>query len=240
MLPRMPESSSDKPAFGERSGLPGSFLFLDESGDLGLAAGSTPFFAVGVLHLKSRSALKRVIKRARRKSLGHRAHLNELKWSQSSERVRAVVMEQIAREAPQIAGISACVIDKRWINTTLARRREVVRYNYAVRLAFEKGGLFSASTRGRRIHLTIDARNRRATETLSEYVQLLEASGDLACTIEVSSDDSARCPQLQAADFVIGAIYAAYAHEEWKYFDLLRNAGIAVKLRALKRKLPAP
>jgi len=136
-----------------------------------------------------------------------------MKWSQSSDRVRIAVISQIVREASQIAGVSACVIDKRWINTTLTRRREEVRYNYAVRFALEKGGLFAASAKGRRIHLAIDARNRRATQTLTEYVEPSDGQ-TMRCnaTVAVTSDDSTRRPQLQAADFVIGAIYSAYAH----------------------------
>ncbi len=221
-------------------GLPGDFLFLDESGDLGAAAGSTPVFAIGILHLKSRDALKRAIKRARRKSLGRHAPPHELKWSQSSEKVRIAVIRQIVREASQIAGVSGCVIDQAWINATLARRREEVRYNYAVRLALEKGGLFSTAAKGRKIHLMIDACNRRATETLAEYVQLLMANDELSCTVAVNSSDSARSPQLQAADFVIGSIYAAYAHKEWRYLNELRKGGVSVELRTLKRKTPAP
>jgi uncharacterized protein DUF3800 len=221
-------------------GLPGNFLFLDESGDLGSAAGSTPVFAIGILHLNSRDALKRVIKRARRKSLGRSAPRNEMKWSQSSDRVRMAVIGQIVREASQIEGVSACVIDKRWINTTLARRREEVRYNYAVRFALEKGGLFAASAKGRKIFLVIDARNRRATETLTEYVELLIANDEMPCAVAVTSDDSARRPQLQAADFVIGSIYSAYAHGDWRYLNVLKEGGIRVELRILKKKTPAP
>jgi len=220
--------------------LPGDFLFLDESGDVGTSERSTPIFTVGILHLGSSSALSRAIKRARKKSLGRHAPVNELKWSQSSDRVRLAVIEQICRESSQIAGVSAAVIDKRWINPSLARRREDVRYNYAVRLAMEKGGLFEPSKRGRRIQLTIDARNRRATETLTEYADLLMSSEDLACAVSVVAGDSQRIPQLQCADFVVGAIYAAYAHKEWTYFNVLRKAGIEISLRVLKKKTPAP
>jgi len=184
--------------------------------------------------------LARVIKRARRKALGRRAPANELKWSGSSERVRTAVIEQICRDAGQIAGISAAVIEKAWIQPRLARRKEDIRYNYAVRFAMEKGGLFDSSCRGRRVRLTIDARNRRATETLSEYVALLRSNDELACDVTVSGADSARFPQLQVADFAVGAIYAAYAHKRWHYLNALKKAGIAVMLRALKMKTPAP
>ena len=221
-------------------GLPGDFLFLDESGDLGAAVGSTQIFAIGILHLNSRDALKRAIKSARRKALGRHAPVNEMKWSQSSERVRMAVIDQIAREASQIAGVSACVIDKRWFNARLARRREEVRYNYAVKLAMEEGGLFAPSATNRRIHLTIDVKNRRATDTLTEYIHLLMANDEMRCVVEVSDDDSTRSPQLQAADFVIGAIYAAHAHGHWSYLNAIRDKGTRVELRTLEGKAPAP
>ena len=63
------------------------------------------------------------------------------------------VIGQIVREASQIAGVSACVIDKRWINTALARRREEVRYNYAVRFALEKGACSLLPHKPERFHL---------------------------------------------------------------------------------------
>jgi len=150
------------------------------------------------------------------------------------------VIDQIVREARHVAGISACVMDKRWINDRLARRREEVRYNYAVRLALEKGGLFDVRTQGKTVHLTIDARNRRATETLSEYVQLLMANDELTCCVKVDAGDSVGSPQLQVADCAIGAIYSAYAHGEWKYFNALKKAGIRIELRVLRGKRQHP
>lgn len=219
--------------------LPGDFLFLDESGDLGFASGSTPIFAIGILHLRSAYALNRAIKRARKKSLGRHAPPNEFKWSASNADVRFAVLQQITRESHMISGVSACVMDKRWINPTFAKRREEVRYNYAVRLAMEKGGLFDPSMQGRRVYLTIDARSRRATETLSEYVDLLSGS-ELPCALEVVPRDSAGSPQLQATDFIVGSIYSAYAHSDWRYLNFLRDRGVSVELRLLKKRMPAP
>jgi hypothetical protein len=218
---------------------PGDFLFLDESGDLGFTQGSTPVFAISILHLKSASALQRAIKRARKRSLGRRAPPNEFKWSASSPKVRLAVLQQIVREAHMISGVSACVVEKGWINPTFAKRREEVRYNYAVRLALERGGLFDPSTQGRRLQLTIDARSRRATQTLAEYVDLLSGE-ELQCSLVVASEDSAGSPQLQAADFVAGSVFSAYAQSDWRYMNFLRDSGVPVELRLLKKKQPAP
>jgi len=220
--------------------LPGDFLFLDESGDLGLGEKSTPVFVAGILHLTSSSALSRTIKRARKASLGRNAPKSELKWSNCRDEVRRAVIEQICREKEHIAGISAAVIEKGWISTIHASRAADVRYNFAVRLAMEQGQLLNPSVR-KRVRLTIDARNRRATETLTEYVELLTATDEICCSVKVIAEDSERIPQLQAADFAVGAIYHAYAHGEWRFLNRIRGDGIAVKIRTLRaKKKPAP
>ena len=71
----------------------------------------------------------------------------------------------------------------------------------------KRGGLLASSAKRRKVRLTIDAPNRRGTDTLKEYVQLLSADEKLACDLSVDADDSARSKQLQATDFVIGSIY---------------------------------
>jgi hypothetical protein len=219
--------------------LPGDFLFLDESGDLGTGERSSPVFVIGILHLRSADALKRVIKRARQKTLGRHAPMNELKWSGNSEAVRIAVLEQILRESAQIQGVSACIVEKGWINTNYASRLEAKRYNYAVRFALEKGGLFDITAKGRKFTLIIDGRNARATTTLRDYISLLIMRGELPCELDIRAEGSERSPQLQATDHITGALFAAYAHGDWRYLNLLQRGGICVRRRVLKKK-PAP
>gem|GEM_PF-2964436 len=84
--------------------LPGAFLFLDESGDPGTSAQSTPVFVIAILHLKSADALKRAVSRARKKFLRARRPRNEVKWSNSNPEIKSAVFDQILREVDQIAG----------------------------------------------------------------------------------------------------------------------------------------
>lgn len=213
--------------------LPGDYLFLDESGDLGIGSGCTPAFVIAILHLRSASTLARVAKRARLRSLGRGAPLNELKWSGTSPAVRWAVIEEICRERQAVVGVSAVAMDKGWINPAHAQRSGDVRYNFAVRLALEKGNLLGPFQRGRRVTLTVDARNARATASLAEYVAILSAAGEIACELSVRGADSLGTPQLQAADFIAGAIYSAYARGDWRYLDALKAAKIEVSLRRL-------
>ncbi len=217
--------------------LPGDFLFLDESGDLGLGPRSTSIFVVGILHLRAEHALKRAAKRVRQKELG-RSVMAELKWSNSSPKIREAMIEQIVAAGELVAGVSACVVEKGWINAEHARRKSDVRYNYAARLAMEQGGLF-AKDRAKRVALTVDHRNVRATESMKEHLDLLRASGELCCDVSLRSGDSQRVPELQAADFAVGAIYAAYSGKDWKHLNALRN-GLPVAIRVLREKKPAP
>lgn len=214
--------------------LPGDFLFLDESGDLGLGSASTRFFAVGILHLRSEFALQRCAKRVRRKLLGRGSPKGEMKWSGSRPEVRMAMMDEICGESSLVAGISAAVLDKRWINAMHAARKPDVRYNFAARIAMEKGGLFEKE-KAKRLVVTIDQRNPRATDSMREHLELLALDGALCCDVTVRGKDSEQCPQLQAADFAVGAIYTAYSRGEWKYLNRLKAAGIEVVLRVLRR-----
>ena len=131
-------------------------------------------------------------------------------------------------------------MEKGWISATHAQRRLDIRYNYAVKLALEKGNLFGPMQRGRRITLTVDARNARATASLAEYVEILTAGAEICCNLSVLGADSLKVPQLQAADFIAGAIHSAYGYGQWEYLNAIRNAGIEVSLRRLSGGTPAP
>lgn len=218
--------------------LPGEFLFLDESGDLGLGPRSTSVFVVGILHLRSEHALKRAAKKVRQKKLG-RSVMTELKWSNSNPGIRLAMIEQIVAAGDLVAGVSACVVEKGWINVAHASRKSDIRYNYAARLAMERGGLF-VRDRSKRLTLTVDHRNVRATESMKEHLDLLRASGELCCDVSLRSGDSQRVPELQAADFAVGAIYAAYSGKDWTYLNALRRNSLPVDIRVLRTKKPAP
>lgn len=144
------------------------------------------------------------------------------------------MIDEICKAGELVAGVSAAVLDKRWINQEHAKRKPDIRYNFAARIAMEKGGLFEV-TRAKRLTLTIDQRNPRATESMREHLDLLSLSGALCCNVTLQSKDSQRSPQLQAADFAVGAVYSAYSSGEWRYLNRLKAGGLEVALRVLRR-----
>lgn len=144
------------------------------------------------------------------------------------------MLDEICRGKDLVAGVSAAVLDKNWINEAHAKRSSDVRYNFAARIAMEQGRLFRPDA-AKRLVLTIDQRNPRATESMREHLDLLSLDGSLCCDVTLRANDSERSPQLQAADFAVGAIYAAYAHNQWRYVNLLKAAGIPMALRVLRK-----
>ncbi len=214
--------------------LPGAFLFLDESGDPGTSAQSTPVFVIAILHLKSADALERAVSRARKKFLRARRPRNEVKWSNSNPEIKSAVFDQILREVDQIAGVSACLMEKKWMNPKFSGNAVDVRYNFAVRVALEQSNLFDPSAAGRPVTLTIDLRSRQSAQRLERYLQALQEPPAVPRPVEPR--DSIRCAQLQAADFIAGAIYTAYAQRDWRYLNLLKKKRIEIRLRHLKPK----
>lgn len=155
----------------------------------------------------------------------------EIKWSNSSPAVRLAMLEEVVKAGQLVAGVSACVMEKGWANPAHASRGTNIRYNYAARIAMEKGGLFLPE-RKKRIILTIDQRNIAATDSMREHLETLKDLGELCCDVELRAGDSQEMEALQAVDFVAGAITAAYTTGEWKYVNFLKRGGITFAIRA--------
>ena len=200
--------------------LPGDFLFLDESGDPGMAPGSSPVLVVSILHLTAESALTRAIKRARKKTAT--APRNEMKWATSDDRVRTAVFREIVADAALVAGISAGVVGK-----APERPGGEPLYRAALEKALGGGNLMGPLPRGQRAVLTVDAGGPYVLGVLGKLGQ----AGRLASGLVVREGDSEAIPQLQAADFVAGAIFAEAARRDGRFVEILRTAGIRVSIR---------
>jgi hypothetical protein len=127
-------------------------------------------------------------------------------------------------------------MEKKWMNPKFSGNAVDVRYNFAVRVALEQGNLFDPSAAGRSITLTTGLRSRQSAQRLERYLQALQEKNHLLCRVQLEPRDSIRCPQLQAADFIPGAIYTAYAQRDRRYLNLLKKKRIEVRLRHLKPK----
>lgn len=140
------------------------------------------------------------------------------------------VLNEISELGDLVAGVSACAMRKEWIDERHARAESNLRYNYSARFALEKGGLFDPAQK-KRVTLTIDQRNLRATESMRGHLKILREAGELCCDVDLKSGNSQRVSGLQGVDFVAGAIAVACDREEWKYVNVLKKRSIPVLIR---------
>ncbi|MCC6133445.1 MAG: DUF3800 domain-containing protein [Acidobacteria bacterium] len=212
--------------------LPGSFLFLDESGDPGRGPGGSLALVVAVLHLEAEAPLSRVIKRVRLRARRgrtekRRPHSGEMKWSLSPPEVREAVLRELVRESALVAGISAGFSMKReggpWGPDL---------YGSVAMAALESGRVLGEtpssndlSGPGKRVWLTVDGGPR----FLRSFFSWLTPPRFPRITLRAR--DSARVPELQVADFVTGAIAAAAVQGEACYLEILQKGGIPVEVK---------
>ena len=78
-----------------------TYIYIDESGDLGLNEKSSDYFlfAGAIIHdEKTNSLFNRLVKKVRQKTLSKKfLRISELKFSNSSERIREMVLSSISR-----------------------------------------------------------------------------------------------------------------------------------------------
>lgn len=205
-------------------GLPGSFLFLDESGDPGRGPGGSPALVVAILHLESEAPLSRLIKRVRqreRRRKSGKRHLppGEIKWNLSPPEIREAVLRELVRDSGLISGVSAGFAVK-----TSGGPWGPDLYRKVATAALTAGMVLDTPASEKRIRLTVDGPPSNITAFFSWL------SVESFPTLTVRAADSEAVPELQAVDFVAGAVFTAVFHREARYLNILENGGILLRI----------
>lgn len=177
---------------------------------------------VAILHLEAEAPLQRVIRRVREKTLRKRPGKvyphGELKWASSSPEVREAVLRELVHESGLIAGVSAGVIFK-----TPDGPWGPELYRLSVMEAFAAGRLIGSEKRAR---LTVDGGPR----FLRSFFSWLTPETFPNIT-DLRARNSEGVPELQAVDFIAGAIASAFVHEEDRYLRILEYGPIPVLVK---------
>jgi hypothetical protein len=190
------------------------YVFVDESGDLGLHG--SKFFSVACVVVEDPKTLSRIIKKARERILKKTLKkLPELKANNSNQKVREYVLKKIKESNCKIYGL---VVDKSKIFQHLYEVKDRL-YNYFLGIV-----LGEIEETGKLI-ITIDKKykNTLLRENLNEYLvkKLKEKHPNLE--IEIRQIPSYASNELQAADFVVWSIQRKFNFKDDWYFRIIEN-----------------
>jgi hypothetical protein len=190
------------------------YVFVDESGDLGLHG--SKFFSVACVIVEDPKTLSRIIRKTRERILKKNLKkLPELKANNSNPRVREYVLKKIKESNCKIYGL---VVDKSKILPHLYEVKDKL-YNYFL------GILLGEIEEAGKLIITIDKkyRNTLLRENLNEYLikKLKERHPNLE--IEIRQKPSYTSNELQATDFVAWAIQRKFnCRDDW-YFRIIEG-----------------
>ena len=204
---------------------PGTFLFLDESGDPGRGPGGSSALIVSILHLEAEGPLSRLIKRVRqkegrKKSVKRHLPPGEIKWNLSPPEIREAVLRELVHESALVTGISAGVVFK-----TPGGLWGPELYRVAAMNALEAGGVLEPAAMRKKIRLTIDGPPSNLTAFFSWLTP------ERFPNVTMRAADSQAVSELQVTDFIAGTIAAAFVHGEARYLRILEEGGIPVLVK---------
>ena len=194
------------------------YIVLDEAGDLGFSKGSSQYFVMGAIILKTDDVKKarRIPKKARGKLGKKKKDIPELKSSKSDNKIRKFILDELFK-CPSVH-IAAVYVNKRntydYIKTN--RSQKANHYNYIARvlivdsLKLYLGRIGYTPDKALTVEVYLDRYHttKFRKRNLEEYIQKM-ITGEIPykINVKVHQEDSRAEPLIQVADFVVNAFF---------------------------------
>ena len=190
-----------------------NYVFIDESGDLGLY-GSKYFIIVAIVTTDPKS-LNRIIKKFRQRKLKKKIkELPEIKANSSNRRIREHILSKVSNLNCKIFAI---VVDKSKILSRLYEVKDKL-YNYLCGILLDRIGLGSG-----KVIITIDKKhtNTLIREDFNSYIK--DKIGSKSITLEIYHLPSYSKNELQVADFVAWSISRKFNVGDDFYYKIIEE-----------------
>lgn len=203
------------------------FIYIDESGDLGVNKSKGGYFIVTAVRVDKDEidiTLRRIPKKIRRKKLNKKMReMPELKFSNSSERIRTAFLKAAAKEE---IGVFCLVIRKTGNSIKLKKEMHLI-YNYYIKLLLD--AVFASMGGATTLTICLDRcmslaqREKFESYIKTEFYSLFRQIPKVEIRHDVSHSNAA----LQVADFVCSAFGYKYntaglKEDCSKYTDIIR------------------
>jgi len=193
-------------------------MFLDESGELGFNfnKSSTRFFTITLLvcGVKEEQELQRVIKKIRGRVLRKELKKsNEIKWNNSSEKIKKRIFKRIEKIDFEVFTI---ILDKSKVYDYLKSKKHKL-YNYLSNL------IITECTIDGKFELIVDrSKNKRSLR--DDFDNYIRNNLRRECSnLLIQHTDSKSNGGLQVLDFISGAIFNKYEFKNLEYYNRIKD-----------------
>jgi hypothetical protein len=193
------------------------YIYIDESGDLGLSEMSSKVLVISALIADDPRKLDRIIRNARRHKFKKELRkAKEIKFNKSSPELREYLIRKL-NESNQCIGVH-CILDKRDLKSDYLRDNKNKLYNYAAgQLA--KAIILKSSN----VEVRIDKSKGKQIlrDDFNNYFERNLKEGSSIGKISIFHNYSENFSGLQLADLLSGAVYQKFNNNNPYYVDLI-------------------
>lgn len=205
------------------------YIYIDESGDLGLSERSSKVLVISALITDDPKKLDRVIKNARRNKFKKELQkANEIKFNKSNNKVREYLISKL-NELNQCRGVS-CILYKKDIKNEHGKGDKNKMYDYvAGQLAKE------IVLKWCDVEVRIDRSKGKQVlrDDFNEYFELnLKQDSNLG-KISIHHSYSENFSGLQLVDILSGTLFQKYNNNNTHFFDLIDQSKFPQLLKEL-------
>ena len=196
------------------------YIFLDESGDLGVSDNSSKFFVITLLITSDKKSIENKLKKYKAKLIRKKKFqkLNEIKANNSDDEVRFQVLNIINSSEVEIYAI---IVNKiTFYNKSYNKKFKL--YNYLTNIIIAESNL-----NGKKVHLIIDKRIQNKT-LLEEFNNQIKSKNS-KINLEISHYDSYSLNGLQLVDFISWSIFRYYEYKDNRFVDYIKSKIILKK-----------
>jgi len=203
-----------------------TFIYLDESGDLGFKKGSSKYFVISFIAMdtKTNLILKRKIKKVK---IRHKIRKDvEIKANKSNHSLRVDVLKEICSLPIEIYSITT---KKQGINKSLRKDTNIF-YNYMVNLILVP---YIERSKISNLCLIADSRINKVSKGMrfGDYLKykIFFENSLYKVKLDIKYLDSLTSYGLQAVDFIANSIFKSYEQTNDRYRKALRRSIIEDK-----------
>ncbi|PKP60051.1 hypothetical protein CVT91_05665 [Candidatus Atribacteria bacterium HGW-Atribacteria-1] len=197
-----------------------TFIYLDESGDLGFNKGSSNYFVISfiAMNAKTNLILKRKIKKVKKK---HKIGKDvEIKGNKSNHSLRTDILRAICSLPIEIYSITT---KKQGINKSLRKDTNIF-YNYMVNLILVP---YIEQSKISNLCLMADSRINKVSKGMrfGDYLKykIFFENSLYKIKLDIKYLDSLTSYGLQAVDFIANSIFKSYEQGNDRYYKVLRG-----------------
>ena len=205
-----------------------TYIFMDESGDVGFNKKSSKWFLFTLAIIDDKKALERVVKKVWKSIRKKHKHVGELHASHEKDETRVKMIRMIS-EVDSLK-IMTIILNKKKVHIDLQNQKNYL-YNYTANIILDRLINTKLIDKSQYIDLIVDRKDTKKNlkENFISYITKamhLRHHKNFKMSLVASHEDKG----LQAVDFISWAIFRKYEKGDFEFYEIIRDKIIDEKL----------